>query len=69
MKIAALADVKAHLGAHVDERENEGRVFIKRNGKAAAVLLAPKANDDLGRLMLAHLRHWRIFTWEVTKKH
>ena len=40
MKIAALADVKAHLGAHVDERENEGRVFIKRNGKAAAVLLA-----------------------------
>lgn len=39
MKIAALADVKAHLSAYVDECVNEGPVIITRNGKAAAVLL------------------------------
>ena len=36
MKIAALADVKAHLSAYVDECENEGPVIITRNGKTAA---------------------------------
>jgi Antitoxin Phd_YefM, type II toxin-antitoxin system len=35
MKIAALADVKAHLSAYVDECENEGPVIItrKRQGR------------------------------------
>jgi prevent-host-death family protein len=47
MKIAALADVKAHLSAYVDECEKEGPIIITRNGKAAAVLPAPKDNDDL----------------------
>lgn len=56
MKIAALADVKAHLSAYVDECESEGPVVITRNGKAAAVLLAPKDDDDLERLILAHSR-------------
>lgn len=59
MKIAALADVKAHLSAYVDDCENEGPVIITRNGKAAAVLLAPKNNDDLERLMLAHSRRFQ----------
>lgn len=59
MKIAALADVKAHLSAYVDECENEGPVIITRNGKAAAVLLAPKDDDDLERLMLAHSRRFQ----------
>ena len=59
MKIAALADVKAHLSAYVDECENEGPVIITRNGKAAAVLLAPKDNDDSERLMLAHSRRFQ----------
>jgi prevent-host-death family protein len=59
MKIAALADVKAHLSAYVDECENEGPVIITRNGKAAAVLLAPKNNDDLERLILAHSRRFQ----------
>lgn len=49
MKMAALADVKAHLSAYVDECEKEGPVIITRNGKAAAVLLAPKDDDDLER--------------------
>jgi prevent-host-death family protein len=59
MKIAALADVKAHLSAYVDECEKEGPVIITRNGKAAAVLLAPKDDDDLERLMLAHSRRFQ----------
>jgi prevent-host-death family protein len=59
MRIAALADVKARLSAYVDECENEGPVIITRNGKAAAVLLAPKDNDDLERLMLAHSRRFQ----------
>jgi prevent-host-death family protein len=59
MKIAALADVKAHLSAYVDECENEGPVIITRNGKAAAVLLAPKDDEDLERLMLAHSRRFQ----------
>jgi len=59
MKIAALADVKAHLSAYVDECENEGPVIITRNGKPAAVLLAPKDNDDLERLMLVHSRRFQ----------
>jgi prevent-host-death family protein len=59
MKIAALADVKAHLSAYVAECEKEGPVIITRNGKAAAVLLAPKNDDDLERLMLAHSRRFQ----------
>lgn len=59
MKIAALADVKAHLSAYVDACENEGPIIITRNGRAAAVLLAPKNDDDLERLMLAHSRRFR----------
>jgi prevent-host-death family protein len=60
MKIAALADVKAHLSAYVDECETEGPVIITRNGKAAAVLLALKDNEDLERPMLAHSRRFQF---------
>ena len=59
MKIAALADVKAHLSAYVDACENEAPVIITRNGRAAAVLLAPKNDDALERLMLAHSRRFQ----------
>lgn len=59
MKIAALADVKAHLSAYVDECENEGPVIITRNGKAPAVLVAPKDDDDLEWLLLAHSRRFQ----------
>jgi prevent-host-death family protein len=52
MKIAALADVKAHLSAYLDQCEAEGPIVITRNGKAVAVLLAPYDDDDLERLVL-----------------
>ena len=65
MKIAALADVKAHLSAYVDECENEGPVIITRNGKAAAVLLAPKDNAADAR----PLAPFPGFARQVSEKH
>jgi prevent-host-death family protein len=53
MKIAPLADVKAHLSAYLIACETEGPVIITRNGKAVAVLLAPLDEDDLESIMLA----------------
>ncbi len=47
MRIAPLADVKAHLSAYFDECVAEGPLVITRNGKAVAVLLVPYDDDDL----------------------
>lgn len=53
MRIAPMADVKARLSAYLDQCESEGPIVITRNGKAAAILLAPTGGDDLERLLLA----------------
>lgn len=53
MKIASVADVKAHLSAYLKESQ-EGPVIVTRNGKAVAVLLAVTDEDELERLVLAH---------------
>ncbi len=53
MKIASVADVKARLSAYLEECESKGPIVITRNGKAAAVLLAPVDDDDLERLLLS----------------
>ncbi len=53
MKVASLADVKARLSAYIEELPTKGPVIITRNGKAAAVLLAPEDDGDLERLLLA----------------
>ncbi len=54
MKIAPLADVKARLSAYLEQVATEGPVIITRNGRPVAVLLAPRDEDDLERLVLAH---------------
>lgn len=54
MRIASLADVKARLSSYVEQCRKEGPVVITRNGKAVAVLLAPKDDDDLESILLAH---------------
>ena len=54
MKIAPLADVKARLSAYLEKCETEGPVIITRNGKPAAVLLAPGDEENLERIILAH---------------
>src|SRR5690242_21860860 len=53
MKIACIADIKAHLSAYLKESQ-EGPVVVTRNGKAVAVLLAVTDEDELERLILAH---------------
>ena len=53
MKIASIADVKAHLSAYINESK-EGPVVVTRNGKPVAVLLAVTDEDELERLVLAH---------------
>ena len=53
MRIASLADVKAKLSAYLREAETSGPVLITRNGKAVALLLAQRDNDDLERLLLS----------------
>ena len=53
MRIAPLADVKARLSAYVEQAEREGPIVITRNGKAVAVLLVPRDEDDLESLILA----------------
>lgn len=59
MKIVSLAEVKAKLSAYLDEAENSGPVVITRNGRAVAVLLAPRDEDDLERLLLARSPRFR----------
>lgn len=54
MRIAPLADVKARLSGYVERVSSEGPVIITRNGKPVAVLLAPRDEEDLERLVLAH---------------
>ena len=53
MKIASVADIKAHLSAYLNE-SREGPVLVTRNGKAVAVLLAVTDDDELERLLLGH---------------
>ncbi|MGH9783729.1 MAG: type II toxin-antitoxin system Phd/YefM family antitoxin [Terriglobia bacterium] len=53
MRIAPLADVKARLSAYLEQCETEGPIVITRNGKPAAVLLAPRDEEDLEGLLLA----------------
>lgn len=52
MKIVPLAEMKAKLSAYLDECTTEGPIVITRNGKTAAVLLVPRDDDDLERLLL-----------------
>lgn len=52
MRIAPLADVKARLSTYLDECGTDGPVIITRNGKPAAVLVVPRDDEDLERLVL-----------------
>jgi prevent-host-death family protein len=58
MKIASVADVKAHLSAYLKESEN-GPVIITRNGKPAAILLNVVDEDELEGLLLAYSPKFR----------
>jgi prevent-host-death family protein len=51
MRSVPLADLRAKLGAHLDECAAHGPIVITRNGKTAAVLLVPHDDDDLERIL------------------
>jgi prevent-host-death family protein len=53
MKIAPVADVKAHLSAYL-QSSTEGPVVITRNGKSVAVILSVEDDDEVERLLLAY---------------
>lgn len=58
MKIASVADIEARFSAFLEECE-KSPVVITKNGRAVAVLLAIRDDDDLERLVLAHTPRFR----------
>ena len=59
MRTAPLADVKARLDGYLNGRADEGPLVITRNGKAVGVLLIPRDDADLERLLLARSPRFR----------
>ncbi|MCG3199354.1 MAG: type II toxin-antitoxin system Phd/YefM family antitoxin [Candidatus Omnitrophica bacterium] len=53
MRIAPVAEVKARLSAYLEDLKAEGPVVITRNGRAVAVMLAPRDEEDLEGILLA----------------
>ncbi len=58
MKIAPVADVKAHFSAYLRESET-GPIVVTRSGRPVAVLLSIEDEDELERLILAHSARFR----------
>jgi prevent-host-death family protein len=53
MKIAPIADIKAHLSTYLKESE-KGPIVVTKNGKPIAVLLGIRDEDEIERLVLAY---------------
>ena len=53
MKIASVADVKAHFSAYL-RAAAQGPVVVTRSGKPVGVLLAVDDEEELERLVLAY---------------
>ena len=53
MKIASVADVKAHFSTFLKDSK-KGPVVVTRNGRPAVVLLAVEDEDELERLTMAY---------------
>jgi prevent-host-death family protein len=67
MKIASVADVKAHLSAYIKASEDE-LVVITKNGKPVAVLLPMEDSDELERLALAYSRRFQAILHEAREQ-
>ena len=53
MKIAPMAEIKAHLSAYVKESE-KGPIVLTKNGRPVAVLLGVTDEEEIERLILAY---------------
>jgi prevent-host-death family protein len=58
MKIAPVAEVKAHFSAYL-RSSADGLVVVTRNGKPAAVLLGITDGEEIERLSLAYSPRFR----------
>jgi len=67
MKIASIADVKAHLSSYVKTSQEE-LVVITRNGKPAAVLLPIEDEDELERLVLTYSKRFQAILAEAREQ-
>jgi prevent-host-death family protein len=67
MRIVSLAEVKAQLSAYVEQAVTDGPIVITRNGKAAAVLIAPEDDDDLETILLSRSRRVRALLEQAEK--
>jgi prevent-host-death family protein len=53
MKIAPVADIKAHFSDYV-KKSAEGPVVVTKNGKPVAVLIGLKDEEEIERLLIAY---------------
>jgi len=53
MKIAPVAEIKAHLSAYL-KASKKGPIVVTKNGKPVAVLLGVSDEEEIERLVLAY---------------
>lgn len=58
MKIAPVAEIKAHFSAYIKAAE-ESPVVVTKNGKPVAVLLGVSDEDEIERLVVAYSKKLR----------
>jgi prevent-host-death family protein len=58
MKIASVAEVKSQLSAFLKASE-AGPVVVTRNGRAVAVIVGIRDEDEIERLLMAYSPHLR----------
>lgn len=58
MKIAPVAEVKAHFSSYLEQCE-DGPIIVTKNGRPVAVLVSVSEQDELERLVLAHTPKFR----------
>jgi len=58
VKIAPVADIKAHFSSYLEQCER-GPVIVTKNGRPVAIILSVSDEDELERLVLAHTPRFR----------
>lgn len=53
MKIASVADVKAHFSGYLKDSQH-GPIVVTKNGKPVALLLSVSDDEEIERLILAY---------------
>ena len=67
MRIASVADIKAHFSAYLRSAAR-GPLVVTRNGKPVGVLLAVEDEEELERLLLAHSPRLRAILEAARKR-